>query len=298
MSLSDLKRRITAVKNTNKITKAISLISAAQLHKVKHVLSVYQNYYHIISQISAAIAFNARQRFDSDVSKISINDDLVIQSCKDWLGETNNNTCEQKNLTIVISSDKGLCGSFNSSLVNFVAKMYGESEVVCIGQKGYEMLLSKKGVKLAPKPSIEVQAKNIANKTAIDKVTRYIVQLISSNLYKNITIVYTEFISMLKQQVVSKQLFPLVLDCHDAKDIAFDRKPLAMLNDIIPQYIGSIVYYAIIHSLKSETVKRMMTMDSASRNSKTMMDDLSLEYNRARQTKVTMELIEVISGVT
>ena len=144
---------------------------------------------------------------------------------------------------------------------------------------------------------IELNLKQMNPKIVMGQITKPILQLIASNAYSDVKIVYTEFISMLKQELVVKSLFPLIIEHKPENTFDFDSKPITMLQNIIPQYLHSIIHSCILNSLQSETVKRMVTMDSSSKNSQEMLNDLSLQYNRARQTKVTMELIEVISGM-
>jgi F-type H+-transporting ATPase subunit gamma len=114
-----------------------------------------------------------------------------------------------------------------------------------------------------------------------------------------VLVVYNEFVSMLKQNVVVEELFPLVIpkSSHEYGETSFDSSKKDMLLRSIPEYIHSIIYRIVLNSLQSETSKRMIAMDSASTNCKEMIETLTLKYNRARQTKVTMELIEVVSGI-
>lgn len=300
MSLSDLKRRIGTVKNTSKITKAMSLISAAQISKLKHMLQSYENYHRLISEFAGVIAIKARSRFDTSMENVVVDDQLVIESCQKYLGLETNYIVGKRKLLVVITGEKGLCGSFNSSVVSKTLSVVDdETDVLCVGKKGYEMLMKnrKKKVSIVDSSYIELNSKQISAKIVMGKVTEKLLHLLASNLYVQLEVVYTEFKTMLRQEVVTKKLFPLVLDNHNLGEVAFDSNPMVMLDHMIPQYINSVVYFATLNSIKSETVKRMMTMDNANKNSKDMLHDLTLKYNRARQTKVTMELIEVISGM-
>lgn len=298
MSLKDLRTRINSIKSTSKTTKAMYLISASQLTKIKQMLVNYKQYKDLMSDITSSIAFASRNRFDKDLDTITVQDDLVVEGCQKALDMNENYIVGSKDLVIVISGEKGLCGSFNSSVVNKALQyIKNDTDVLCIGKKGFEMLARKGQIHILRNNFIELHLKSINSKIVMGQVTKPILQLIASNQYSNIKIVYTEFISMLKQEVIMKQIFPVVLDHNSTTTLEFDGKPVSMLKNIIPHYLHSVLYNCVLNSIKSETVKRMMTMDNATTNSKDMLDRLSLDYNRARQTKVTMELIEVISGM-
>ncbi len=302
MSLGDLKRRITTIKNTSKITKAMSLISAAQLSQIKHLSRSFNPYKELIEKITSEIAYENRNRFDQDLEFITLPNEIVVESARKFLSLNANHISDTRKLIVIITSEKGLCGSFNSSAVSRVLDLVDhQTDILCIGKKGYEMLLRQQ--RLDKKPNIlknhyiELNLKQTHPKIVMGQITKPILQLIASNAYSDVKIVYTEFISMLKQELVVKSLFPLIIEHKPENTFDFDSKPITMLQNIIPQYLHSIIHSCILHSLQSETVKRMVTMDSSSKNSQEMLNDLSLQYNRARQTKVTMELIEVISGM-
>lgn len=278
----------------------MSLISAAQISKLKYTLQSYEYYYKLLRETAASIAFKERVKLDIDATRIAVNDQLVIESCQKYCGLQKNYIVGRKKLIVVISGEKGLCGSFNSTIISKVLAMINEdTDVIIVGKKGFEMLSKnrKKTVKIIDNNYIELNPKKINAKIIMEKVTENLLQLLASNTYSKVDIIYTEFISMLKQEVKSKNLFPLILDNNNFEEVTFDSNPMVMLDGIIPKYINSEIYFTILHSIKSETVKRMMTMDNANKNSKEMLNDLTLKYNRARQTKVTMELIEVISGM-
>ena len=300
MSFSDLKRRITSIKNTSKITKAMSLISAAQMNKIKHSLLHYNDYANLIAQIFSSIAFANRNRFDTDLDVIMIPNDIVVTASKHFASLDTHKISDDKNLLIVMTAEKGLCGSFNSAVVNHAMSLADDqTDILCVGKKGYEILIknTKKKYHILRDHYIELNLKQISSKIVMGQLTKPALNLIASNSYTNVKIIYTEYISMLKQEVMSKQLFPLSIDCKDKDNFECDSAPLTMLSNMIPHYLHSIIYHCVLHSFKSETVKRMMTMDNASTNSKDILHNLNLEYNSVRQAKVTMELIELISGM-
>lgn len=300
MSLSDLKRRIGTIKKTSKIIKAMSLISAARMSRIKHLLVNYVEYRTLMSSIAASIAFATRNQFDDDLEVITIPNEVLVEAVQRFLGIDENYIRGEKNLLIVVTAEKGLCGSFNLSVVNCALALDDQNtDILCIGKKGYEILSRKGKHNILRNNYIELHLRQVNGKMITGQVTKPILQLIGSNHYSNVKIIHTEFISMFKQEVAVKQLFPIILEHKPEPEggIEFDKKPTEMLKSIIPHYLHSIIYNSVLHSLKSETVKRMMAMDNASSNSQEMLVELTLEYNRVRQTKVTMELIEVISGM-
>ncbi len=300
MSLGDLKRRINSIKSTNKITKAMSLISAAQLNQIKSLSKGYTAYKELIEKITAELSYENRNRFDRDLGVITLPNEVVLESAQKFVSLKDENSAGNTNLIIIVTSEKGLCGAFNSSVVNRVLNLVDDqSDVLCIGKKGYEMLVRTQKINILKNHYIKLDLKQLHPQIVKSYITKPILNLIGLNKYATIKIVYTKFISTLKQDVSVKQLFPLVIK-HKPKTtdvLEFDSNPMTMLKQIIPEYLHSIIYHCILNSFNSETVKRMITMDSSSKNSQEMLDDLSLQYNRARQTKVTMELIEIISGM-
>lgn len=299
MSFSNLKERIKTVKNTSKITKAMSLISAAQTNKIKYTLQSYENYYKLINEITGIIAFKGRYRFDENNDQIIIEDKFIIESCQKYLDLDTIYSPGTRKLLVVMTSDKGLCGGFNSSITTRALSMIDDNtDVLCIGKKGYEILNRnrQKKINFIKNNYIELQSRHINGGIIMGKITMHILRLLASNLYYQVEILYTEFITMLKQEVTTIKLLPLIIDHPKSDEIKFDSNPMNMLDSIIPRYINATIYYIVLHSIKSETAKRMISMDNANKNSQEMLKSLTLRYNRTRQTKVTMELIEVISG--
>lgn len=297
MSLADLKRRINTVKNTGKITKAMSLISAAQLSKAKNFLASYTYYVNLMSDIMCNISYGARKRFDTE---LIIPNDLVVQASQKFLDiHEDYHEPKKRKLLIVISASKGLCGAFNSAIVNkTISELTKNTDVFCIGKKGYELLSKnkKRHVNILYNKYVDINFKKLKTNILMNTATKKILKLIACNTYESIDIIYTQFVSMLSQEVVLEKIFPIHYSNTD--EIAFDRNPTHMLIDIIPHYLNSLLYNCILSSVKSESAKRMITMDNASKNSTDMTDSLTLKYNKARKEKVTKELIEIISGTT
>jgi F-type H+-transporting ATPase subunit gamma len=296
----NLARRIKTVQNTSKITKAMSLVSAGQNKKAKSLLANYQGYSQLLEEIMSNLAYKAKNRFDDQLEMIILDQDITRGACRKFLHlpPVYNYPKLSKDLFIILTSDKGLCGGFNSSLIKFFKEKAPQaSEVIMIGKKGYDILSRDKNYSILENNYLDCNIKFIQNDIVLGKITKKILERITEG-YEKVFIIYNHFISMLKQVPSLKQLFPILVKPSSTSDLyTCDSNPMDSLAKIIPQYLHREIYEALMNNSKSETAKRMMTMDQASENSKEMLTSLKLQYNRQRQAKVTRELIEVISGI-
>ncbi len=324
ISLKELKKRICTVQSTQKITKVMSLISASQIKRLKYVLDNTACYKQIMSDILYITAMNSSEKYDANTDSsvvipneafyIAINTFLDIQykvrhhNVKLPHATLARSPYPQKarQLIIVLTSDKGLCGSFNSSIIrnmlNIARDYSGTTDFLCVGKKSYEALSKMHQYKNhIVKKYVTLHYKYLQSKIVMHKLTTSIFELIAEHAYTSVKVVYTQFVTTLKQDVVVKQILPLIVQddsgARNYHQYAFDDKPYNSLVSLLPYYIHSIVHNCVLHSFLSEAVKRMITMDNATSNSQEMLNKYTLQYNRMRQTKVTMELIEVISGM-
>ncbi len=249
--LKHIKSRISTVKSTKKITKAMYLISASRMNRARSLLRLANPYISAFSDMAARL-------------KIMHND---------------------KNISyLVITSDRGMCGAFNSALAKFAAlNMQSAKHVIFVGKRGYAALsgLFKDADVMLIEHS-KVLDINLAKQ-------------ISSILLKNgqdIRVIYTKFISVIKNQPLMLNLGSGFMDGEES----FDHEPRNVLESFYVDYVHAQIYGALINSTVSEHSTRMRAMDSASKNSLDLLDSLSTQYNRQRQAIVTRELIEVVSG--
>lgn len=284
-TLKQLRLRINGVKSTEKITKAMKMVSASKLSKAqeeKDSLKIYADkMYNIVEQLVKSPSE------EGDISPL-------------LEGNGKNNI----HLIVVISSDKGLCGAFNSSTVKFVKKHINSSKlqgkeikILCIGSKAYDQL----------KPLYKDQIIEVTSGYSKDsyksanELSNKILSLFKANKFDVCSVIYTHYKNALKQETSIKQVIPLneelnAHENHNIIDYEYDPDKKSMLEMILPLNLSVQIYYMMLETIVSEHAARMTAMDSASKNAKEMIGDLTLLYNRSRQAAITSELIEIISS--
>ena len=279
-SLKDIKRRIKSVKNTQQITKAMKLVAASKLRKAQHAILEARPY--AIKMMDVLNHLAAR-----------CNNDLhpLLEARGD-----------NKHLLLVITSDKGLCGGFNSNVIRkteelLKEKAQNEISLIIAGKKGNDIFRNRQ-VNIVEdyigwsKDFNYLKAKeigeNLANQFSGGKVDK-------------VSIVYNEFKSVMAQEVVVEQLLPIVPEVCEkdglfAVDYIFEPDEEEILEKLFMLYMTVEVYRAFLESSASEHGARMTAMDNATRNAGEMISDLTLTYNQARQAYITKELIEIVNG--
>lgn len=283
-TLKQLRLRIAGVKSTEKITKAMKMVAASKLFRAQEAKNHGKPYadkmYNIVAHLAAGSAG------DSNVSPLLVG-----------------NGQEKMHLLVVVSSDKGLCGAFNSSIVKEVKCQIKQLKaqdklfkILCLGKKAYEQLKAH-----YPEEIMGVaEGFNKADYQESGKLSRRIISLFERGEFDICTFVYTEFHNVMNQQVSIRKLIPLneELDHHPAQPHNYEYEPdeNSMLKYILPLNLAVQIYYIALESIASEHGARMIAMDNATNNAKTMIQDLTLLYNRSRQAAITSELIEIISS--
>lgn len=274
VGLIDLKRRIKSVVSTQKITKAMGLVSTVKFKTAKMNLERYKPYYEEFSE--------------------SINRLLAVEGIGD-LGYCKGNE-EKKDMYIIITSDSGLCGSYNSNVINSVINEIENKEnaqLILIGHKGknyfnsdnYEMVDSFSN------NSVNPYFKDISE--IMEKGRRYFLE----GSIKSLNIVYTKFFNAAKQTVEIMKVLPLnVVENREQDYILFEPELNEVQKYMIPKYLYSVMYHAMSNSIASEYAIRMNSMDSANKNASEILAKLKTIYNRARQGAITQEISEIVSG--
>ncbi|MBN1638916.1 MAG: ATP synthase F1 subunit gamma [Ignavibacteriales bacterium] len=285
-SLKDIKNRISGVKNTQQITKAMKMVSVARLRKLQqHILS-FKNYFNnlkfILSEISTLNSVSGNIYFDErDTKNI---------------------------LFIIVTSDRGLCGSFNLNLFRYLEneiipeyRNYFDSEnvsFICIGRKGYEYLRKNKF-------KIERNYLHLFVELKYDisiKLSKIISESYQKLKYDKVYIIYNEFLSTAKSTVRCKQFLPLkISDCTQGDKNLCEKYILepdtrSLIQSLTPKYLSSEIWQVLIDSYASELSARMLAMDMATENTKEIIRLLSSEYNKKRQDSITREILEIVSG--
>ena len=293
-NLKELKNRITSVKSTQKITSAMKMVAASRLKRAQEAAEAARPYAERMGRMMASVLGNPG---------------AVVGGSK-LLGGTGS---DGVHLIVVVTSDRGLCGGFNSSISRAsrhrIRELLADNKavkIICVGRKGRDQLkmefgdaivasyegIGKAGVQFA-------EARDIAGK---------VIDMFNAGEFDICTVIYNKFVSVISQEVTPLQIIPVQLPEYDKPSGAQDEIPGVrasyefepseeeILTDLLPANLNVQIYRALLESLASEHGARMSAMDNATRNAGDMIDDLSMIYNRSRQAKITSELIEIISG--
>lgn len=286
-SLKDLKNRIKSVKNTQKITKAMKMVAAAKLRRAKDAAEAARPYAERMETMLSSLAAGVAGQENLPL--------LMAGTGKD-------NT----HLIIVATSDRGLCGGFNSSIVRAtkrkIAQLKAEGKEVklyFVGRKGFEQLQAEHGKRAIGRVS-DVGKKKLQYSEA-EKIAADVVAKFEAGEFDVCTIVYNTFHSAISQEVTFQQLIPLpVKEQAQVTTVAtpyeYEPEEEVIIATLLPRNLGVQVYRALLENAASEQGARMTAMDNATRNAGDMIKRLNLVYNRTRQAAITKELIEIISG--
>ena len=288
-NLKEIKLKIGSVKNTQKTTKAMKLVSSAKLTRTRQLSEQARSYAIKINDVLSDIA--ARVSKVQDEGNISR---AFVQNAT------------PKTVDIVfVTADKGLCGGFNMATIKTVSKLIAEYEAKgtkvrlrAAGRKGVDFF-SFQGV------ALEQRVSDLSSAPEYDRAAEFIhavVEDFRNEVTDKVIVVYNGFLNMLTQEIRVRDLLPISLDLAEVKDSEsmLDIEPdddEEVLNELTDKYIDFNMYYALIDSLAAEHSARMQAMEAATKNAKEKVNSLTVEYNKARQAAITTELIEIISGV-
>jgi len=279
-SLIDIRRRIRSVKNTQQITKAMKMVSAAKLRRAQDRVISARPYGSMLRKMLGNVA--SAVAGDEDAGK----NPLLAQRP------------EQRILLVLVTSDKGLAGAFNTNLIKAAQRFTAEHkdasvEMVLIGRKGRDFF-RKRGAKVV---SDHI---NMASKLVYGDVAAIAGK--AMELYRNeeidaVYLIYNEFKSVVAQNLVTKRVLPIELpEQTNPPDYIFEQSPVEMLHALLPRYVETEFYRSLAESTAAEHAARMTAMEAATSNAGEMIDKLTLYMNRVRQASITKEIIEVVSG--
>ncbi|TLD81754.1 F0F1 ATP synthase subunit gamma [Helicobacter sp. MIT 05-5293] len=291
-NLKDIRKKITSVKNTQKTTKAMKLVSSSKLKKAEE-----------LARRSKVYAKQLNAMFDDIISKVrlrgldSINSRYFVDS-KDK---------EIKKIDIIfITADKGLCGGFNTATIKEVMRLMQEYK-----QKGIKIRLrgiGKKGISFFAFNNIEVLDKvvGMSSMPTFEKAAQFIESIVEDFLNgatDEVIIVHNGFKNMITQEIESRALLPLTINAPTQNDNASilniepeDDEDI-ILDELAKKYIEYNMYYALVDSLAAEHSARIQAMDAATDNAGELVRSLTISYNKARQASITTELVEINAGV-
>jgi len=285
-SLDDLKKRISSVKSTQKITKAMKMVAAAKLRKAQEGAEKGRPYSEKMHNIILNLSKNISDKENAP---------------KLLFGSGNNNI----HLCIVMTSDRGLCGGFNSNIIKKAKKYFQQKQdegktikIITVGSKGYDQLKRQFGDNIIEKISFK-ESKNV-NFFDAEKVGKIIIEKFLNNEFDICTIFYNKFKNVISQIPQEQQIIPLETKDNDENKLddnyEFEPEEDEILANLLPKNISTQIFKAMLENSASEQGSRMSAMDNATRNAGEMVDKLTIEYNRSRQAAITKELIEIISG--
>jgi F-type H+-transporting ATPase subunit gamma len=287
-NLKELKNRISSVKSTRKITSAMKMVAASKLRRAQDLAESSRVYADSLSFILSSLAGNTKN--SSDLPEI-------------LTGRENSKI----SLLIINSSDRGLCGGFNSNLFRNAKNWIGGQQEK--GKSVKIITVGKKASSFYRKTDLDVIA-NFDDLNSNDKqlqvseeIKNKIMELFENNEIDEVSILFNKFISVITQEPTYQSLIPLSNDeadeeVTDTSNAVFEFEPdkNELLEYLVPRNFLTQIYRSVLESSASEHAARMTSMDNATRNAGDMIDRLTLTYNRTRQAFITKELIEIISG--
>ncbi len=286
-SLKDIRARIESTKNTQQITKAMKLVSAAKLRKAQNNITNMRPYAHALQKVTADIAVTNKVTHPLMEQKLEI----------------------KKVLLVVLTSDRGLCGGFNSNINKFAENYYKQNigtyekiDFLFIGRKGGDYF-AKKGYSAID--SITRLDKDISYDLASHIADRLMKHYLSGE-YDEIRMIYNEFKSAISQEVVCETLLPIDIQKTSfdtsgttvgfSVDMIFEPEPQQIIEQLLVKHFDLQVYRSMSESVAAEHGARMTAMENATNNAKEMINSYTLTYNKLRQEKITTELTEIVSG--
>ena len=289
-SLKDLRMRIDSVKSTQKITSAMKMVAAAKLRRAQEQAEAARPYAERMERMLGSLA--------SSMASTEGASPLLAGTGK-----------QDTHLLVIMTSDRGLCGAFNSSIVREARKMISELQadgkdvkILCVGRKGWAQL--RRDYASVIVDLIEDVGRQRLSFDDAQGVANRVLEMFEAGEFDVCTLVYNTFQSAISQIVTRQQLIPFAVDEAEAAvdeesaAVVYDYEPdeTEILDVLLPRNMSVQVFRSLLENNASEHGARMSAMDNATRNAGEMIDSLTLNYNRTRQAFITKELIEIISG--
>ena len=279
-TLREIKTRITAVKSIEKITKAMKMVSAAKLRRAQDKILSTRPYALKLSELLDHI---------SSVADSSTNPLLNVTDGKN-------------KLVVIITADRGMCGAFNSNVIkyacNYIDEIGKDTKIIIIGKKASDFF-ARRDYNIIEKYTSVFGDLNIgvSNSIVAKIVTGYL-----NNEYNSVELIYNEFKSVVRQNVLKEKFLPIVsaaekaVEKYSKVDYIYEPSAESILNDLIPRKLNIQLWKALLESNAAEQGARMTSMEIATKNAEDMIKFLDLLYNKARQESITKEILEIVSG--
>jgi F-type H+-transporting ATPase subunit gamma len=281
-SLIDIRRRIRSVKNTQQITKAMKMVSAAKLRRAQERVIAARPYATLLKAMMSDLAAAAASDENAGSSPL-----LTVRP-------------EKRIQLILVTSDTGLAGAFNSNLIKaaqvFMAeKADAQIELVAIGRKGRDAF-RKRGTTITAE---YLQLIGKAQYSDAAEIAKSIMDRFVKGEVDSLYILNNEFKSVMSQKVAVTKLLPVTLPAQkESVDFIFEQPALEILESLLPRFLEVEIFRSLLETFAAYHAARMTAMDAASSNAKDMIESLTLNMNRVRQASITREIIEVVSGAS
>lgn len=277
-STRDIRRRIRGVKNIKQVTRAMNMIAAARLRRAQGKAESARPYAERITEILQ----------DVQAGGTGLRHPLLMKREVKRIG------------LVLVTSDRGLCGGFNAAIIREAAQFIAAQTVpvglITVGKKGRDYFRSR-GVPIDQhfiQPSREVKLEELG------AISKQIMTDYGNGRYDQIFIAYSRFITVMKSGPAVMQLLPLEAPSAETKreraSYQFEPNAEELLNTLLPQYVEVVIYRSLVESLAAEQAARMIAMKGATDSADEMITNLTREYNRVRQTSITTQILEVVSG--
>lgn len=292
-NLLDIRRRIKSVKNTQQITKAMKMVSAAKLKRAQDRVITARPFANKMTQVLGALASRTDENFHHPLLDVRGDDRYLL---------------------VLETADKGLCGAFNTNLIKAAQAFIRDNsskqiELITVGRKGRDVFrrrqftILKEYIGLTGKGRVDFSE---ALAVAGDVIKRFT----DDEEIDKVFLIYNEFKTVLQQRVVIEQLLPVsrtsesetsqapAAEARSLVDYIYEQPPADIFSVLLPRLVETQVFRALLESVASEQGARMTAMDSASKNAKELIEGLTLNMNRVRQAAITNEIIEIVSGAS
>lgn len=275
--LIEIKRRMKSVESTRKITKAMNIVATSKLRKVRNELNKNEDYYNLSKEILKKVVASLPEEYESP-----------------FLNNLSKDLTDSK-LYIVISSDTGFCGGFNSNIINTLNDSIEDKDsakFIVAGLRGIQYM--KKFGLTTIREYIEIP--DIPTTKEVRAIYDDALFMYKNKEVSEVNIVYTEYRSAISQEIIIERIFPVDIEKEDPEEIIFEPDLEKVLSSSLDSYLKSKIRRAMLHSKASEQNARMKTMDSSTDNANDILKALTTNYNRIRQGMITQEISEIVGG--
>lgn len=294
-NLLDIRRRIKSVKNTQQITKAMKMVSAAKLKRAQDRVVAARPYANKMTEVLTELAGREREDFHHP----------LLDSRGD-----------ERYLVILVTADKGLCGAFNTNIIKAAQSFLRrhadkQNEMLAVGRKGRDFF-RRRGTTISAEYIGLTNKGRVEYEEAVEVARAVIKRFTEDEKLDKVFVIYNEFKSVMQQRIVVEQLLPVARPEEEADggvsgtqgapplltlvDYVYEQPPAEIFSRLLPRFVETQIYRAMLESVASEQGARMTAMDAASKNAGELISALTLNMNRVRQAAITTEIIEIVSG--